>query len=187
MAIVGGGFVIRAARSLSALVSPRPLTPLEREFLEAEFDASLDLNPVRVAGGGHPLGRLAWQPTAALIQLSDHCFEQADPTRSVRSGALPVLAHEALHVWQRVHKQCAVNVSVDGLWLGVRHGAAAYRYDRSLQDPERVLQEFLKGNIEQQGQIFEDYVRSHVSDRRRRDTRFAAVARYVRNFSEGRA
>jgi hypothetical protein len=42
------------------------------------------------------------------------------------------------------------------------------------------LQEFLRGNIEQQGQMFEDYVRSNVTDPKARDARFEQVAQYVR-------
>ena len=178
------GFSVAAlglpVRSLRAFFKARVLHDVERTFLNQEFGASLDLDRLRIAGGGHPFGRLGWQPLAARIQLSDQCFEASDPAQAVRKAVWPVLAHEALHVWQRVHRQHRFGVSVDGLYLGVAHGRAAYVYDRSLTDPELLLREFLLGNIEQQGQIFEDYVRSNVIDPKGRDARFERVAEYVR-------
>jgi hypothetical protein len=176
----GRGLMRTLARSLRGLIRPRALLDSERDFLEREFGHSLELERLRIAGGGQPLGRLAWQPAAALIQMADVCFEHDDPEQAVRPAAYPIFAHEALHVWQRVHKQCAVHVSVDGVWLGLVRGRSAYAYDARLEDPELVLQEFLSGNIERQGQIFEDYVRSNVEVIHARDPRFLAVADYVR-------
>lgn len=167
--------------SLSALGYWRPLLPREHEFLAHEFGDSLELSRIRIAGGGHPLGRIAWQPAAALIQLGDGCFEAGDPERAIAPRHLPILAHEALHVWQRVHKHSRLGVSVDGLLLGAFQGRDAYIYDTSLSDPAELLTEFLHGNIEQQGQIFEDYVRSNVSNPRARDVKFQHVAHYVRH------
>jgi hypothetical protein len=167
--------------SLAALGTWRPLLPREREFLAAEFGDSLDLSRIRIAGGGHPLGRIAWQPAAALIQLGDGCFEAGDPERPIATQHLPILAHEALHVWQRVHKHSRFGVSIDGLLLGALRGRDAYIYDTSLSDPTALLTEFLHGNIEQQGQIFEDYVRSNVSVPRARASKFQCVAEYVRH------
>jgi hypothetical protein len=169
-----------AVGSLRGLLRSRALLASEREFLAYEFGPSLELERLRIAGGGQPLGRVAWQPAVALIQMADSCFEQNDPQQSVRLSAYPIFAHEALHVWQRVHKQCAVHVSVDGVWLGLARGRSAYAYDRRLEDPALVLREFLAGNIERQGQMFEDYVRSNVQLIHARDPRFQAVAEYVR-------
>jgi len=166
--------------SVRAFFRARALHDIEREFLAEEFGESLDLDRLRIAGGGHPFGRLGWQPIAARIQLSDMCFEDADPSRPVLKQRWPVLAHEALHVWQRVHRHHRLGVSMDGLILGVARGRAAYTYDRSLTDPAHVLTAFLRGNIEQQGQMFEDYVRSNVTDLKARDARFEHVAQYVR-------
>lgn len=170
----------RPVQSLRAFFKARPLHDVEEAFLAREFGESLALSRLRIAGGGHPFGRLGWQPMAARIQLCDGCFEDSDPTQPVRQERWPVLAHEALHVWQRVHRHHRLGVSVDGLFLGMARGRLAYVYDRELTDPALVLQEFLRGNIEQQGQIFEDYVRSNVTDPEARDARFEQVAQYVR-------
>ena len=169
--------------SLRGLRTARRLTLRETAFLEREFGSSLQLDKLRIAGGGHPLGRVAWQPVAALMQFADSCFEQGAPARDLRQEFYPILAHEALHVWQRVHKHCALHVSVDGLWLGIASGRSAYAYDRSLLDPDAVLREFRSGNIERQGQMFEDYVRSGVEAPHARDPKFAALAEYVRSKS----
>ena len=183
----GRGWIGMLLHSVAGLRDARPLSERERAFLAREFGASLALHRLRIAGGGHPLGRLAWQPTAALMQFADACFEGGSAQRDLRSEYYPVLAHEALHVWQRVHRQCAVHVSVDGLWLGIARGRDAYAYDRTLRDPLQVLRAFQSGNIECQGQMFEDYVRSGVEASNDRDPKFAAVADYVRNMSRGTA
>ena len=119
---------------------------------------------------------------AALIQLADCCFEAGDPARAIRHEALPIFAHEALHVWQRVHRHCAVHVAgvERACGSGAAHYVRAYRYDTRLADPAELLREFLAGNIERQGQMFEDYVRSNVHVLRDRDPKFAAIAQYVR-------
>jgi hypothetical protein len=168
-----------ALHSVRQLGRLRPLLECEAQFLAREFGDSLALSQLRIAGGGHPFGRLAWQPRAHWIQLHDSVFEAADSARPIRSEYWPVLAHEALYVWQRVHRHHRISVSVDGLWLGVVAGRAAYRYSVG-DDPSEVLRAFLDGNIEQQGQMFEDYVRSNVFRHEARDAKFEHMARYIR-------
>lgn len=174
--------ILRALRGcIAGLGAPRPLAAVERAFLVQEFGSSLPVARLRIAGGGQPTGRAAWQPWGGLIQLDDRYFEQADPSAPLAIDAYPSFAHEALHVWQRVHRHCVINVSIDGLWLGAFQGRRAYRYDRTLVEPAAVLATFRAGNIEQQGQMFEDYVRSNICEPQARDPRFALVARYVRS------
>lgn len=168
-------------RCVRGCLRPRALTSAERAFVAREFGASLDPDMLRLAGGGQPTGRPAWQPLGALIQVDDAYFEDGDPEAPLRTLAYPMLAHEALHVWQRQHKQCAVNVSLDGLWLGATRGHDAYRYDRSITCADEMLRQFLAANIEQQGQMFEDYVRSSIEEPDARDPRYLEVARYVRS------
>lgn len=160
----------------------RKLFASELDFLARELGQSLDPQTITLAGGGHPFGRHAWQPIGSFIQMHDSCFEGGDPARPLRVDAYPVFAHEALHIWQRKHHHCRVNVSVDGLWLGVTQGRRAYRYDASIEDPEAMLACFLKGNIEQQGQIWQDYVQSDIEDHARRAPKFLLIAHYVKTF-----
>jgi hypothetical protein len=168
------------AASLHGLRGLRGLGEAEREFVAREFGQSVRVEELRIAGGGHPTGRCAWQPIGALIQLNDDCFEHSQPGEPLRLAAYPTLAHEVLHVWQRRHRHCVVNVSVDGLWLGLTRGRAAYAYDRTVDDPRAMLAQFLAANIEGQGQMYEDYVRSSVGDPDTRDARFELIAAYVR-------
>jgi hypothetical protein len=179
---VGGGerWHRRVAASLRGLRKSRPLYDAEREFIRREFAESVRIDALRIAGGGHPMGRCAWQPIGALIQLDDGCFEGSDPGDALRLTAYPTLAHEVLHVWQRQHRHCVVNVSVDGLWLGMTRGSAAYAYDRTALDPRRMLTQFLAANIEGQGQMYEDYIRGNVADPDSRDARYALIAAYVK-------
>src|SRR5687768_14770013 len=116
-------------RCVRGCLRPRALTDSERAFVSREFGPSLDPDVLRLAGGGQPTGRPAWQPLGALIQVDDRYFEAGDPRAPLREMAYPMFAHEALHVWQRRHKHCAVNVSIDGLWLGATRGLDAYCYD----------------------------------------------------------
>ncbi|HEX2675741.1 MAG TPA: hypothetical protein VHM19_03860, partial [Polyangiales bacterium] len=87
------------------------------------------------------------------------------------------LAHEALHVWQRTR---GVWVTARGAVLQTGYALRLgnpYRYEPS-EDPAELLERFVRGNVEQQGQIFEDYVRAQRSGA---DTRaFVAVAAHVR-------
>jgi hypothetical protein len=53
-----------------------------------------------------------------------------------------------------------------------------YRY-ASREDPVQMLMGFSRGNIEQQGRIFEDYVRA--AQEGQDDSRFALIASYVRS------
>jgi hypothetical protein len=177
---VGNRWHRRVAASLRGLRGLRPLCDAEREFVRREFADSVRVDALRIAGGGHPTGRCAWQPIGALIQMDDACFERSDPGNPLCPTAYPTLAHEVLHVWQRRHRHCVVNVSVDGLWLGIMRGAAAYAYDRTSVDPQRMLAQFLAANIEEQGQMYEDYVRSNVADPDSRDARYALIAAYVK-------
>jgi len=176
----GVGWHRRVAACLRGLRGLRPLCDAERAFVRREFGDSVRVDILRIAGGGHPTGRCAWQPLGALIQMDDACFERSEPENPLRITAYPTLAHEVLHVWQRRHRHCVVNVSLDGLWLGIARGVAAYGYDRTVVDPERMLAQFLAANIEGQGQMYEDYVRSNVAAPDARDARYELIAAYVK-------
>jgi hypothetical protein len=155
----------------------RPLSPEERGFLARHFGASLALDGVRIA---RSLGRRAWSPYGQRISLTPSCFAGGDARAQIALDdprAASILAHEALHVWQRQH---GVHVTLHGAVLQAGYVLRIrdpYRYDAS-EDPQHMLAQFVGGNIEQQGKIFEDYVFAWLSGR---DTqRFDAVVAHVR-------
>jgi hypothetical protein len=73
-----------------------------------------------------------------------------------------VLAHEALHAWQRQHWRW---VTLQGIPLQAGYALGLcdpYRHDLS-EDPREMLCSFMTGNIEQQGRIFERYVHASLT------------------------
>lgn len=136
----------------------RSLLSTEFAFLHGLFGDSLPYERLRLARSLHP--RRCWSPFGARISLTASCFEGNDPLRGValdRPSVAATFAHEALHVWQRTQGRW---VTWEGARLQVPYALFArnpYHYDPS-SDPGELLQTFLSGNIEQQGQLFEDYV-----------------------------
>lgn len=168
------------ARSLRHFfTTQRPLTHDEHAFLFEHFGESIPLDRVRLAGGGHPgfaaheasLGR-AWQPLGSAIQLPDGYYEEGDPRAPVRADVRAILAHEALHVWQRCRGRA---VSLRGIAEPLLHRDP---YDwRALdsEDPSTLLAHFQRARIEQQARMFEEHVRSPATL-----PKWVEVARYVR-------
>lgn len=155
----------------------RPLFSTEFAFLQPLFGEGLPYQRVRLARSLHP--RRCWSPFGARISLTTSCFEGNDPKRAValdRPSVAATFAHEALHVWQRTQGRW---VTWEGARLQVPYTLFArspYGYPPST-DPAQLLQTFLAGNIEQQGQLFEDYV---LALRRGHDTSpFREVAAHV--------
>ena len=155
----------------------RRLTEFERSFLAEYFADSLDLEPIRVAAS---LGKRSWSPYGPRISLVRHHFQDHRAANEIALGdprTASVFAHEALHVWQR---QGGRRVTWEAIPLQANYILGRrdpYEYVSS-EDPAVVLAQFTAGNVEQQGKIFEDYVRCERSGR---DTRaFDAVAQFVR-------
>ena len=91
-----------------------------------------------------------------------------------------VFAHEALHEWQR-QNGVPVTLSAAPLqilkWL-TRDSYNPYNYEKT-DDPDKLLQSFLNGNVERQGQIWQDFVTdelNHLPTNRYRD-----VFNYIRD------
>jgi hypothetical protein len=156
----------------------RRLTASEQRFLQGYFGEALDLDPIRL---GTSLGRRSWSPYGARISLVWSLYVAGDPDAQIElenPQTAAVFAHEAVHVWQRqrgraVTRQGAVLQTLYTLgWFD------PYAYRHQLLDARCLLSEFVLGNIEQQGRIFQDYV---LADRLGRATgRFAKVATWVR-------
>jgi hypothetical protein len=155
----------------------RRLHDEEQRFLSHYFGQALDLAPIRL---GTSLGRRSWSPYGARISLVRALYRGGDPDAPVEladPACAAVFAHEAIHVWQRqrgraVTRQGAVLQTLYA--LGLRD---PYAY-RPREDARCLLAEFVLGNIEQQGRIFQDYV--FASRRGRAVGRFARIAAWVR-------
>lgn len=157
----------------------RRVSPAEQAFLARYFGRSLTAERIRI---GTSLGRRSWSPLGARISLTRDLFHDGDARAEVRLDdprAASIFAHEALHVWQRQHGR-AVTREGARLQAGYTLGLFdPYAYDQSLCDPAALLAAFVLGNIEQQGRMVEDLVRSEL--RGEDSARFNAVAGWIRN------
>ena len=104
----------------------------------------------------------------------------ADPDAGVDledPRAASVFAHEAIHVWQRQRGRA---VTRPGAWLQTLLHARHPRIPTltwGAPDARCLLAEFVLGNIEQQGRIFQDYV---FAERTGQATeRFSRIASWV--------
>jgi len=155
----------------------RPLSDNEREFLQTCFGDSLHDAPIRVASS---IGHRSWSPYGHRISLVRTHFVRGSAREELRlddPSTASCLAHEALHVWQRQHGR-RVTWEAIPLQVGYTLGRFdPYSYDRTT-DPVRMLEQFVQGNVEQQGKIFEDYV--YTLRDGRETAAFEAVAHHVR-------
>jgi hypothetical protein len=136
-------------------------------------------DPTPITLGLSPTRR-SWSPLGARISLSarHYCHRRiGDGVDLDDPRAASVFAHELLHVWQRQHGR---RVTFEGACLQVPYmlgGKSPYRYAFT-RDADAMLSTFLCGNIEQQGQMFQDYV---FRDRTGKSTApYASIAAYVR-------
>jgi hypothetical protein len=145
--------------------------------LAAYFGSSLDTRGVRIVAS---LGLRSWSPFGQRISLARTHFSEGHAASDVelsepRSAA--VFAHEAMHVWQR---QGGRRVTWEAIPLQASYtlgGSDPYAYERC-EDPARMLERFLRANVEQQAKMFEDFV---YFDRTGRDTSaFRDVVAHVR-------
>ncbi|WP_226858431.1 hypothetical protein [Diaphorobacter aerolatus] len=113
------------------------------------------------------------------IYMPRACFVDGDPTRSLRLShpyVAGVFAHELLHQWQRVR---GVAVTRQAAWLQTK--AVCLRRDpyayEACDDAALMLARFVSAQVEQQGQMWQDYVTGCVAGHA--DPAFAEVAAYV--------
>ncbi|MFT3927277.1 MAG: hypothetical protein QM778_32330 [Myxococcales bacterium] len=155
----------------------RRLTGEEQAFLVRYFGGALDLEPIRLSTS---IGARSWSPYGARISLVKGLYRE----RTLEAGvalddprAASVFAHEAIHVWQRQRGRA---VTRPGAWLqtlyflGIRD---PYAYVPRL-DARCLLSEFVLGNVEQQGKIFQDYVFAERTGQA--SERFSRIAAWVR-------
>jgi RHS repeat-associated protein len=165
----------------------RPLTEGEKNALRYYFGPSANLNAIDLEG---TTGRgntvfpnninLPWK----YFKNNDEC-EEVDLDNAT---AFSVLAHEVLHHWQRQHGRSvtlAAAIPQLGYWLRIHD---PYNYDRSITDSNLLLSEFISGSVEQQGQMFEDFVFQDQTNRQAREkgypnryniSRFEGISQHV--------
>ena len=98
------------------------------------------------------------------------------------SAVVSKFAHESMHVWQR--QQDKKNVFMRALLPQILYTITGglydpYNYDKSINDPDKVLKMFLGANVEQQGQIMEDYVRA--AENKQDTSKYSRLSEYILN------
>ena len=154
----------------------------ECNFLKTYFGDSLETKYLRI---GASLGRRSWSPFGHRISLVRKHFRQRDVASEIAledPHSASVFAHEAMHVWQR---QGGRRVTWEAIPLQVAYTLGRfnpYVYE-ACDDPEQMLERFLRANVEQQAKMLEDFV---YRERCGADVgEFEGVARHVRTRSVG--
>lgn len=159
----------------------RSLTEAERAFVHRFFAHSLDALLPRMRLHPRRLGdtRRALSMNGGRIYMPRACFVNDDPAQSLKLShpfVAGVFAHELLHQWQRLQ---GLAVTRQAAWLHVK--AACLRRDpyayEGCNDSARMLQQFVNAQVEQQGQMWQDYVMGSVAGNA--DPAFSEVAALV--------
>ncbi|WP_240939547.1 hypothetical protein [Diaphorobacter sp. HDW4A] len=159
----------------------RPFTEAERAFVRRFFAHSLDALQPRLRLHLRRLGdtRRALSMNGGRIFMPRACFVNGDARQSLK---LPhpyvagLFAHELLHQWQRLQ---GMAVTRQAAWLQVQTMCLRrdpYAYE-GCDDPARMLAQFQSAQVEQQGQMWQDYVMGCVAGMA--DPAFMAVADWV--------
>jgi len=165
----------------------RPLTAAEAAFLERYFGRALRYERVSLASSILNLTGRAITPWRSAIHMPRAMFAGGDPRREVALGSpwcAAVLAHEAVHAWQRQHGD---RITLRAAWahaLGWLRDPYAYA---SSPDPGEMLDRFLGGSPEQQARMVQDAVLLDLRGEER--TRFERVLQHLKapHLKKGRA
>ena len=145
----------------------RPLFPAERLFVQRFFGPSLDALLPRMRLHPRRLGdtRRALSMNGGRLYMPRSFFEEGQAQRPLRLEhpvVASIFAHELLHQWQRLQ---GVAVTRKALLLHAK--ALCLRRDPyaycGCADAAEMLEIFLAASVEQQGQMWEDYVRTLVA------------------------
>lgn len=159
----------------------RALTDAERLFVHRFFADSLGALEPRLRLGLRRIGdtHRALSMNGGRISMPRACFEQGRPTQPLRLGhpaVAGVFAHELLHQWQRLQ---GYRVTREAAWLQLKSACLRsdpYAYERC-SEAAPMLERFLSAQVEQQGQMWQDYVSGCVAGHA--DPAFAGVAAHV--------
>ncbi len=159
----------------------RTLLDSECHFVRRFFAHSLDALLPRMRLYVRRVGdtRRALSLNGGRISMPRACFEHGDPRQALRLShpyIAGVFAHELLHQWQRLQGRA---VTRQAAWLQVK--AVCLRSDpyayAGCDDQAATLQSFLTAQVEQQGQMWQDYVSGCIAGHT--DPLFAGVAEWV--------
>jgi RHS repeat-associated protein len=138
----------------------RPLSEAERNFAVDYFGGNFNLDGIDLDASRW----LNW-PNAIRpgdIRLPSDYFIGSDPCADVNLDdaiVAALFAHELLHEWQRQHGASVFWSAFGEHLVATFTPGTAYDYDES-EDPQALLETFLNGGVEQQGQIWQDFVRT---------------------------
>lgn len=143
------------------------MLPLEVVFVRRFFGAALDTVLPRQRLYLRRLGdtRRALSMNGGRLYLPRAFFEEGDPRKPLRLShpmIAGIVAHELLHQWQRLQGRAVTREALllQTRALCLRHDPYAYC---TVADPQQMLHLFLQANVEQQGQIWQDYVKASVA------------------------
>lgn len=123
-----------------------------------------------------------WSPYGNVIGLQPKRFTNKDPHMPVNIADpknYAALVHESFHVWQRQHGE-QVSKQAAPLQLRLKlYNFNPYLYNEKISNPKMMLKYFLQCNVEQQAQIFEDYVVAHRKSKN--IAKFVDIQMYVKN------
>ena len=159
----------------------RRLMPVETGFVQRLFGTALDelLPGMRLHVRRLGDTRRALSMNGGRIYMPRACFVNGDPAQSLKLAhpyVAGVFAHELLHQWQRLQ---GMAVTRQAAWLQVK--AVCLRRDpyayEGCDDAARMLAQFVAAQVEQQGQMWQDYVMGCVAGNA--DSAFSEVAAFV--------
>lgn len=143
------------------------MLPLEVVFVRRFFGAALDSVLPRQRLYLRRLGdtRRALSMNGGRLYMPRAFFEEGNPRKPLRLShpmIAGIVAHELLHQWQRLQGRAVTREALllQTRALCLRHDPYAYC---AVADPQQMLQLFLQSNVEQQGQIWQDYVKASVA------------------------
>jgi len=123
-----------------------------------------------------------WSPYGNVIGLQPIRFVNNDPHLPVDvviTANYAALVHESFHVWQRQHGE-RVSRQAAPLQLRLKlYKIDPYLYNQNISNAKKMLKYFLQCNVEQQAQIFEDYVKQHRNSKN--VAKFVDIQSYIKN------
>lgn len=140
---------------------------VERQFVIRFFGASLNpmLSDLRLYVRRIGDTRRALSMNGGRISMPRVCFVEGLPRQPLQLQhplIAGLFAHELLHQWQRLQ---GVAVTRQAAWLQLK--AMCLRTDpyayANCADPAAMREQFLAAQVEQQGQIWQDYVSACVA------------------------